>query len=401
MKKVLILTSTGGGGHISVSNALRNYLYNAYDVKEVLIFKHILKSLDPFVSFIFAHINGEDIYNYLIRKKWYLLANLLYTLGEHYFTLRSDKIGKILEEYFTKEKPDLVISVIPIINQDILLITKKLDIPFLLIPTDLDATTFLYRFNGSSHPNFKISLAFDDEDIHHIIKQAGISQNQISINGFPLRPDFFKDKNKEQIHKNFNIPDDKPIILLLMGTQGSNNMSRFVKELTKLSNPTHLICCIGKNKAAGSLINTIPLPDHISLSIIEFTQQISDLMAISDLIITKSGSVSVCETMYSNIPSMLDATSTILRWEQFNHHFITKHQLGEIISRKTSIARQVEKVLNNKELLTKFRNNLLIYKKKRSSNEIPQLIEHMLSDKLTNQKETLCEEHYTEPILQN
>ncbi|TET06783.1 hypothetical protein E3J79_00885 [Candidatus Dependentiae bacterium] len=401
MKKVLILTSTGGGGHISVSNALNTYLCSTYDVKEVLVFKHILKSLDPFMSFIFAHINGENIYNYLIRKKWYFLANLLYNFGEHYFAFRSNKIGKILDTYFIKEKPDLVISVIPIINQDILLATKKLNIPFLLIPTDLDTTTFLYRLNGSNHPNFKLSLAFDDEDIHRITKQASISQNQITINGFPLRTDFFKDKNKAQIHKKFNIPDDKPVILLLMGTQGSNNMSRFVKELAMLTTPTHLICCIGKNKAISPLISTIPLPDHISLSIIEFTQQISDLMDISDLIITKSGSVSVCETIYSNIPPMLDATSTILRWEQFNHHFITKHQLGGIISGKTSIAKQVEMVLSNKELLTTFRNNLLAYKKKQSPNEIPQLIASMLAYKPTKQKEASCEKRYTEPILQN
>jgi len=45
-------------------------------------------------------------------------------------------------------------------------------------------------------------------------------------------------------------------------------------------------------------------------------------MAASDLCITKSGSVSVCETIYSNLPVLLDATSDVLRWEQFNHRFI-------------------------------------------------------------------------------
>lgn len=399
VKKIIILTSTGGGGHISVSSALKNYLKHTYKVEDVLPFKHILKSLDPLMSTVFGCIDGENIYNFLLRKKYFTLANLLYSLGEHYFSLRSGKIRTILECYFMEKKPDLVISVIPIINQDIFLATKKLGIPFLLIPTDLDATTFLHRLNGADHPHFKLSLAFDDDDIHNTVQKNGINNNYITINGFPLRPDFFKDKNKDQIRKQFDIPDYKQSILLLMGTQGSNDMLRFVKELAKLDTPIHLMCCIGKNETVRSMLKSIQLPNHISLSIIGFTQQISDLMAVSDLIITKSGSVSVCETIYSNRPAMLDATSTVLRWERFNHHFFKKHKMGGILSAGVPIAKQVRAVLTNKDLLTMFKRNLCAYDKKQPAHDLPNLIDQMVANKLETEKKASVQEAYIQLSL--
>jgi len=394
-KKIIIFTSTGGGGHISVSTALNDYLKREHNIEEVFIFKLILNSLDPIMSSIFGRIDGENIYNYFMKKKWYKLANLLYSVGEFYFTLRSRSIQKILENYFNHKKPDLVISVIPIINQDVFCATKKLNIPFLLIPTDLDSKTFLYRLkNTDKHPQFKVSLSFEDDDIKAFAKP--INPSQVVYSGFPLRSDFFKDKNKTHIHQQFDIPEDKPRILLLMGTQGSNDMLRFVKELSKLDIPAHLICCIGKNESIRSLLQTILLPAHISLSIIGFTKQISDLMAISDLIISKSGSVSFCETIYSNVPTMLDATSTILRWEHFNHYFFEKNQLGAILSADSPIAEQVREVLTNKKLLTKFKNNLLTYEKKQPHKDIPKLIDEMLTYQFQAKKETSNQEAFVQ-----
>lgn len=387
MKKILILTSTGGGGHIAVSDALKKYLEKDYEIHDFLLFKYILSSLDPFMSAIFGRFNGENIYNYFMRKKYFTLANLLYRFGEYYFTLRSKKIRNILECHFKEKKPDLIISVIPIINQDVFLVTKKLGIPFLLVPTDLDATTFLYRINGQAHPNFKLSLAFDDNEIRKVAEKNGIRPDSISINGFPLRPDFFKEKNIDQIKKEFNFPNNKHCILLLMGTQGSRDIIRFTRALAKLDIPSHLICCIGKSDFLKAILRSIDLPKHISISIIGFTQQIADLIAVSDVIITKSGTVSVCETIYSNKPTLLDATTKVLQWEKFNHHFFKKHNIGGVISHDLPIARQVKAILSQKKLLNSYKKNTYKFSKNKPYLNLPNLINHMLEYESKKEKQ--------------
>ena len=84
------------------------------------------------------------------------------------------------------------------------------------------------------------------------------------------------------------------------------------------------------------------------MSIVGFTERISDYMAVSDILITKSGTLSVCEAIYMNLPMLLDATSTILPWEQFNHTFIKQHNFGESITDYAMIEPMISALLQIK-----------------------------------------------------
>src|SRR5207237_3814499 len=102
----------------------------------------------------------------------------------------------------------------------------------------------------------------------------------------------------------------------------------FVRELAQIKEPVHLLICIARQEQLRHKIMALKLAPHITMTIIGFTDRISDLMAIADILITKSGSVSVNEALYMNLPMILDATSHLLSWEKYNHTFIEQHQLG-------------------------------------------------------------------------
>ena len=269
-----------------------------------------------------------------------------------------NKTYQLIDNHIIKNKPDLIISVVPIINNIILDASKKNNIPFFLIPTDLDATTFIHRINTPTYKKFKLCLAFNNADISKTIKPAQISPNQIETTGFILRPDFFVQKNIKQLKQEFYIPENKSIVMVFMGSMGSEEIVRFAQELFKLTTPTHLLLCIGKTEKVRKQIETLICPEHISKSIIGFTERIADLMALSDLLITKSGSVSVCEAIYMQVPMLLDATSTVLKWEQFNHHFIKKNQFGDSIKKFTNLTSLVTTLLANKKQLAIMRHKL-------------------------------------------
>ena len=79
-------------------------------------------------------------------------------------------------------------------------------------------------------------------------------------------------------------------------------------------------------------------------------------MTIADLLISKSGSQSVCEALYTNTPIFLDATSPSLPWEKFNHLFIKQHGFGNQITEYDLITSQISLAIENSQ-------NLLFYKK--------------------------------------
>jgi single-stranded DNA-specific DHH superfamily exonuclease len=59
----------------------------------------------------------------------------------------------------------MVISVVPIFNKAILQAAQKLDIPFLLMPTDLDIRGFVYNIRNPEYKKLYLSLMYQDQEI--------------------------------------------------------------------------------------------------------------------------------------------------------------------------------------------------------------------------------------------
>lgn len=380
-KKILIFSSRGGGGHISVMNALQEYLDDEFCVGHSFIFTEVLDRIDP-TQWVFKS-TGEDVYNFFLRKKWFPLTNLMYKFGAWYYPFRRKSIQPILENYLKKHKPDLIISVIPLVNSSILTVAKKLDIPFLLIPTDLDATIALTGIKNPSYEKLYMALAYDNEAINRTVQKAEIDPKLITYTGFPVKKAFFEPHSQRALKKEFNIPEEKAVILLLMGAQGSQDLYKFSKQLSKLPIPAHIIIALGRSEELRKSLEMIQFPKHISKSIIGFTNRIPDLMSISDLFITKSGSVSFNEAIYAQLPMILDGTSGVLNWEQLNHYLVKEHGLGDIVKRYFRIPHMVTQLLSDKEKMNNIKQQFKQFTEKNPEQEIKLLVKKILNNHST------------------
>lgn len=159
---------------------------------------------------------------------------------------------------------------------------------------------------------------------------------------------------------------------------GLESLYTFTQELSKIQFSAHIIICTGKQKDIKEKIDLMDFPVHLSKTTVGFTDRISDLMSIADLFITKSGSVSVCEALYMNLPMVLDATSHLLAWEKANHRFIERYDVGTTLKELKLLAPLVSDLLSNPEKLALYRKNLEALQKKHGGNEIKNLIDTML-----------------------
>jgi len=380
MKKVVIFSSKGGGGHTAVANALQHYLKDSYHIKTANIFTEVLAPLDLLQILTRGCISGESIYNFCIARKWYRFLNLYYHMGIFYYENLRPKTDNLIDIYLNKEKPDFIVSVVPLVNNIILSCAQKKNIPFLLIPTDIDITTFIANIDSPNYKQFKIAIPFQDEPTKQKLLQAKIPAHAYQTTGFVLRSHFFEEKEPAAIKFFYDAPQDKPIVLLLLGAVGSQAVITFAQQLSYIDVPCHILICIGRQEHLKNKINAIDFPPHISFSIIEFTDRISDLMAIADVLITKSGSVSVNEAIYMNLPMILDATTNILKWERYNHVFIKDHEFGISIENFSNLSLIVTDMLTHNSQLIKYRNNLRHFNKKQGGQEIKKIIGQMLNE---------------------
>ncbi len=377
-KKILIFSSKGGGGHISVMNALHEYLDEEFCTGHCFLFSEILSALDP-AQWMYGSSNGEDVYNFLLKKKYFQSLNVMRNFGSWYYMWRKDTIEPLLENYIQKNKPDLLISVIPLANNLLLNVAKKLDIPFLLIPTDLDATMALNGINNPDYDKFYLALSYDNEEIQATVDQSNIDSKYITRVGFPVKKEFFDPCNQRAIKKEFNVPDDKPVILLLMGAQGSQDLYKFSKQLSKLKIPAHLLIALGKSEELRKPLENIVFPPHITKTILGFTDRMPDLMKIADLLVTKSGSVSFNEAIYAHLPMILDDTSGVLNWEKMNHTLVREYGLGDIVTRYFKLPEMVSKLVSDKERMEQIKKKFDLFTTKNPQQEIRFLVQQILN----------------------
>lgn len=379
-KKIIILTSSGGAGHISATRALQSYLEADYEIQPVYVLLDIFKSIDPCSVISFGALNGEIIYNYFLRKKWYRMINILYKFGCWYSSLCRNRMIRLAQKYLSAHQPDLMISVTPIVNGVMLEAAKALNIPFMIIPTDLDATSFLKGICTPQYDKFFVMIALNDPLIIKTLESAHIPEAQISVVGFPLRLDFLTHHPILATKTKYGIPAHKPIVLLMMGGQGSQSLIDFAKHIAHIQDNFHVIICMGKDESIKKDLERITFNPGITTTFLGFTHHIAELMAISDFIITKSGSVSFAEGIYMNCPMILDATARPLVWERLNHKLLTTHEWGTCLHRYQDIQKTIKKFLEDKKWHDQVGNNLKEFPKKRPEHEIPALIHKILNN---------------------
>ncbi len=360
-KKILVLVSRGGGGHKSAAEALHAILGDAYDVEINYVFEDILRVTDPLNLLTRGKFTGEDLYNFLLKNNQKILLNLMVEAGKKRY--QSRRIEKVFDRYLSKltQLPDLIISPTPYINYGAACAAQKYDIPLLIIPTDLDGSSFLNGFpERATALNYKLALSYDEPQIREItLQNRQLRDDQIAITGFPVRPTCvhkYTSQDKQQIRSSFHLFESHKTVTLVMGAVGGTLLLNHVKALASLDPRLHglnleINVCTGNNQTMaakigellelqgaralknGALKNgTYMLPSGLVFHIRGYITNLIDLMAVSDLVITKTGSCTVNEVIYLEKKLLLDNTSKssarYLAWEQFNVPFVEKYGLG-------------------------------------------------------------------------
>lgn len=382
-KKILIVTSNGGGGQTSIAHALEESLSDTYTVVSRSAFTDILYQLDPIQFFTFGAYVAEDMYNTVSTyKSLWGIHKGLYRLGTWYYRAFFKLIERRFTEFLFNEQIDGVISIIPIINKPILTACENKGIPFLIFSPDINPEMYL-EYLKNVNPKVPCALAVPAQHPHidALAHKKQLPLGFIHEVGFPLRAQFFSIQDRVDLKKKYAIPLDKPVILTLLGSLGSPNLSTIARYLGHLKNPAHLILCTGRYETVKKELNKIHFPQHITTTIVGYTSTMNDYMRMSDIFFTKSGSVSVGEALYLNIPLLLDATASILPWEKFNHGFIEEKGFGKSIKSYTDIPITIDLLLeNNQSKLTVMRQRLLNYNLKDGNSEIKKLLNSLCTE---------------------
>lgn len=370
-KTLLVLSSTGGGGHIAACNTLQSLVGDEYELKIAYPINQLR---------IWGVPSCEQVYNAMlrngsIRTMNFIVRNVVPSVFRSYM----GKLQRIINSYISTYQPDLVISVIPFVNFPASEAARKAGIPFLIITTDNDLRNWAFEIEKVKHPHFKVTIGADLPTTRDILVEKNVPEQAIETIGLPLRPDFMNPKDSKKILQELDLPLDKEIVLIMMGAAGGDTAYEYAKKVGDLDLGLHLVVIAGRNSKLKKQLEKIELSPSNSMTVFGFTDRISDIMAVSDLIITKPGPGTINEAIAMKLPILIDNTDISLFWERANVDFVVKYGVGQKIKKFKQIEDFLASYLNDPQVMLNTKRSFVEVPSNQFHLRVPGIIKELIA----------------------
>lgn len=348
-QRMLILSCRGGGGHLAAEAAISSIFESAFEIQKMYPVQEIRVCRRPFI---------EECYNYMLRKGFVRTASLVARFAAPIFSQFSEKCSPLkqrLESRLDEFKPDIIVSVAPLINAEAIRVASMRNIPYLLVTTDHHVGNWFpggRKVAEGKYRLLKVTVGADLPTSKGLLMQQGINEESIEVTGFPIRKEFSEEKpGRIELCTRLGIPYDKKIILIMMGGAGSPKSVAYAQKLlqSRLSHKIHVVVICGTDKESLHALKEVSSP---SLTPLGFVKNVSDYMSVANLLITKPGPGTVAEAEHLGVPMIIDQIADPVFWEKPIPDYVENQKLGTVVRNEDEIVETAAKLFRkNKHAL--------------------------------------------------
>lgn len=391
--KVLILSVSAGFGHIKVSKSLKDFI-KIQDTNNEVEIVDILEYVSPVLNKLFTEYYLRalkyipEIYSYLYKKeaqeatlqskKKKKRKNKRFKISSNEIENKeeikiSDIFNKIvlekkLRELIEETSPDWIISTHPFIGELLEVMEEKEELKskimtivtdYVVHPSWISTSTDYYIF-----PSERLSCELDT---------LNVDMKKVRFFGIPIDPKFRKKLDKESIYKKYKIKENRFTYLLMGGGYGIGNLEKETRLLLEWEKDCNIIVICGKNKELYKAIKDI---EDERIHPFEFTEDINELMGISDIIISKPGGLTLTECIATGVPIAIK--EYLPGQEERNVQFILNNHLGIYAKDEISFIAYLRLIKRDED----YRNKLIESIKKLQKTDTLENIYKLLSEKI-------------------
>ena len=129
------------------------------------------------------------------------------------------------------------------------------------------------------------------------LRHWGVPGEAIRVTGIPIHPVFAQEPERASCLKAQGLAGDRPILLQLAGGLGVGPIAQIYQNLLNLPQPVEVVVVAGKNAAVKAQLEQIAVPGRHRAKIVGFTEQIDQLMAVADVVVSKPGGLTTSEVL--------------------------------------------------------------------------------------------------------
>ena len=357
--EVVLFTFDAGGGHRAAANALAAAAeqQRAPFRFEVVSLQDVLAPLD-----IGQRLTGrpmEQTYNDMVRRRrTRFLVPMLRGLQWLLRRLRAPLEARVAA-YLSTRRPAAVLSVIPNFNGILAGGVRRSHpgVPLLVLLTDF----------ADFPPHFWMEKGLDGvivatDDAARQARELGLAGERIfRTSGMVLHPRFYPRAGPERralLRQELGVPEGAFAVLVMFGGKGSPEMHPLCVGLLEASPSWQVIAVCGDNPRLFQVLAEVEAESGGRLHRLPFTDRVADLLAASDLLVTKPGPGSLAEAFHLGIPSVVCGNAHTIPQERYNVRLVEREGLGIAVRHWREMPAAAAALATDADRLSRLRRNL-------------------------------------------
>lgn len=322
--RILVLTSSTGGGHDARAEAFAEWCFQLYrhDV-EVRIEQMLEKSS-------FVNRAGVRLYNRIqrsapwVHKAFYAIVEVLSVLNTRNVTFGQRYYLEVLKSY----RPHLIFSVHDCLNRGYFPLARKV-----LGADRVRCATYCGEFSGGwgysrNWIEPSVDLYFSrTPTAHDFAVKSGIPAERARVRGSLMLPrahmEVFTGEDRRMfLVKKLGLNPDLFTVFLATGGNGAHNHFDLLPELLRHGEHVQAIVICGRNKQAyNDLLQWRATHPGFNCYIEGYSEIVHLLMQASDVIVTRGGTTTCAKALHFRCPIVFNAFGGVMPQEQLTWKF--------------------------------------------------------------------------------
>ncbi len=375
MKKILIFYASYGGGHLNAAKSINDFLVSNYEncqTELIDCMKYVSKTVEKLSTAAYREA----------AKKAPWVWGKIYSDSQKgplaHLSTRSNKIMAIkLLKLLREKKPDLIISTHPFSSQMCSYLKRKGKIVAKIATIMTDFAPHDQWLVGNDFTDYY--FVANDKMKDYLI-QKDIEDKKVFVTGIPLSNRFLQKYDRKEILNHYDLEDQKQTILFFGGGEfglGKSKTFEIFDALINVCKDKQIIAIAGKNEKMKVKFDEIVEKNEATkhVKVLRFTNQIPELMSISDLVVTKPGGMTTTESLASGLPMII--INPIPGQEEENAEFLENKGVGIWIKKEDNILEILNDLFSNRNQLNEMKNKALALGHPNSTRDICNILLEM------------------------
>ncbi len=323
LRNVLILMSDTGGGHRSAAEAIAEGLEHIRPGEFEVQLLDFIADCTPFPLNRAGQLYRPAVTYGGPLWGWFWRVNDGHRRMAILLKLFTPWARSRLTQQLRQTMPRAVVSVHSLSNHLAVQAVRGLDqpIPVITLVTDLRRA-----YASWFCPDVDLCIVPSDT-VRQKALACGLSPQKIKVVGLPVSLKFGQESGgKSKWKEKLGLQPDLPALLLVGGGEGMGRVFPIARAIAEAHLPAQLLVVAGRNESLRRLLESVVW--EIPATVFGFADNMPELMAAAEVIVTKAGPATISEAIACGLPIII--SGAIPYQEDLNAAYVVETGVGQL-----------------------------------------------------------------------